>query len=228
MAEFVMNSREHSAHKLAPFEVVYGYTPHFNIPVGRRTGIPAVDKRLKILESVRKDVTAALESGKTAQKAAYERGKQTAHQFKVGDKVWLSTEDINLQIPSRKLGDRQMGPFEVVEKIGDLDYKLKLSKQLSRLHPVFHVDKLSPFRGNEVNGLLPPPPPPIQLKDNDEPEYEVEEILNSERKWGSLRYFVRWKDYDGADATSWEPAENVKNAKRLVKEFHRKHPDAVK
>jgi len=44
------------------------------------------------------------------------------HNFKVGDYVGLSGEDIDLKLPSDKLGDCQLGPFEILEKIGPLDY----------------------------------------------------------------------------------------------------------
>lgn len=30
MAEFAINARTHSAHRYVPFEVAYGYLPHFN------------------------------------------------------------------------------------------------------------------------------------------------------------------------------------------------------
>ena len=76
------------------------------------------------------------------QKEGYERGKQKAHQFEVGDWVWLSSEDINLQLPTEKLGDQQLGPFKILEKIGPLDYQLDLPLSLDWLHPVFHVDNL--------------------------------------------------------------------------------------
>ena len=45
-----------------------------------------------------------------------------------------------------------------------------------RLHPVFHVNKLSPWEGNEVNGLLLPPPELVEI--DGEEEYKVEQILD--------------------------------------------------
>src|SRR5215470_16004467 len=105
MAEFVINSRTHSAHDLSPFEAVYGYQPLFNIPVGQRAGHADVDDRIETLKEVQKDTQAALEQAKKEQKAAYERGKRDAHEFKVGDFVWLDAKDVNLKTPSRKLSD---------------------------------------------------------------------------------------------------------------------------
>jgi transposase InsO family protein len=60
MAEFVINSRLNSATGHTPFEMLYGYTPDFTIPIGRTTGIPVLDKHLQHLHSVRKDAEAAL------------------------------------------------------------------------------------------------------------------------------------------------------------------------
>ena len=85
-----------------------------------------MDERIEMLKEVRKDTQMALEQVKKGQKEAYERGKGQAHSFEVGDFVWLDAKDISLKTPSRKLSDRQLGPFEVLEKIGDLDYRLKL------------------------------------------------------------------------------------------------------
>ncbi|KAF8824214.1 hypothetical protein HHX47_DHR8000230 [Lentinula edodes] len=179
MAEFVINSRTHSALGMSPFESTYGYLPLFNIPVGQRSSIPAVDDCIRILREARQDAGAALHLGKKQQKEGYKHGKQKAHQFKDGDIVWLSAEDINLQLSSEKLGDRQLGPYCILDKIGPLDYCLDLPLSLDRLHPIFHVDKLYPWKGNPINGEITTPPELVYLEDKDELEYEVEEILDS-------------------------------------------------
>ena len=64
MAEFVLNSRTHSAIGMSPFELTYGYLPLFNIPVRRRTGIPEVEERLEILREARQDAGSALHLAK--------------------------------------------------------------------------------------------------------------------------------------------------------------------
>ena len=112
-------------------------------------------------------------------KEGYERGKRKAHQFKVGDYVWLDGSDFKLKLSSQKLGDQNLGPFEILEKVGDLDYRLDLPEELDRHHPIFHIDKLYPWKGNHINGEIPAPPEPIYLEEEDEVEYEVEEVLDS-------------------------------------------------
>ena len=88
---------------------------------------------------------------KREQKASYKWGKNEAHKFKVGNLVWLGAKDIKLKTPSCKFTDQQLGPHKVLEKVGDLDYHLNLSFAHHQLHPVFYIDKLSPWHGNKVN-----------------------------------------------------------------------------
>ena len=63
-AEFVINSRLNSATGHTPFELIYGYMPDFTIPAGRPMGVPVLDKRLQLLQSIRKDAEAALHLSK--------------------------------------------------------------------------------------------------------------------------------------------------------------------
>src|SRR5690606_26351257 len=197
-----------------------GYVPHFNISVGKRTDLRPVDERIQQLQEVCKDVEAALRLEKAQLNDSYESCKRSAHQFKVVDYVWLNAKDIQIKVPTRKLGDLQLGPYKIIERIGDLDYRLELPPSLSRIHPVFHVDKLSPWKGNDVNGILPPPPEPVELEG--ELEYEVHDILDS--RWRGrgknrkLEYLVSWKGYGSTDDT-WEPEENLEHAPEIVKEF---------
>ena len=92
-----------------------------------------------------------------------------------------------------------------------------------RLHDVFHVDRLSPYRGNEVNSLLPPPPDPVTI--DGEEEYEVDHIRDSKLFGRTLKYLVRWKGY-GEGEDTWEPLSNLAHSTQVVDEFHSRNPGA--
>jgi transposase InsO family protein len=228
MAEFVINSRVHTAHGHSPFEAIYGYAPHFNIPVARPTGLLPVDERIRQMQEAKEDLEAGLRLEKERQKREFEEGKRAAHEFEVGDYVWLDSKNIEINVPTRKLGDLRLGPFKVLERKGDLSYLLQLPPDLSRLHPVFHVDKLTPWRGNDVNGVLPPPPEPVQLEDGGA-AYEVEEILNSAIAGRApnkyTKYWVKWKGYD-AGHNGWVREADAEGARELIEEFHQRYPKA--
>ena len=62
-----------------------------------------------------------------------------------------------------------------------------------------------------------------------EPEFEIAEVLDSKmdyrRSKCKLLYLVRWTGYAGTDKeTSWILASELKNAPKLVSDFHQSYP----
>ena len=62
-----------------------------------------------------------------------------------------------------------------------------------------------------------------------EPEYEIAKVLDSkmdnQRSKCKLLYLVRWTGYASTDEeTSWILASELKNAPKLVLDFHRSYP----
>lgn len=77
---------------------------------------------------------------------------------------------------SQKLRPRQLGPYEITEKLGDRDYWLKLLVAL-KIHDIFHIDRLAPWGGSKVNGELSPPPTPVEIDHKE--EFEVKDVVVS-------------------------------------------------
>lgn len=98
-------------------------------------------------------------------------------EFKIGDKVYLNANKVQVYQASRKLGPKQLGPYKITEKLGDRDYWLKLPAVL-KIHNVFHVDYLIPWGRSKVNSELPPPPALVEI--DHEEEFEVEDIIDSQ------------------------------------------------
>ena len=220
-AEFVINSRLNSATGHTPFELLYGYTPDFTIPARRPMGIPLVDKCLQHLRSLRVDAEAALRLSKEHMKEGRPKF-YGASALKVGDKVWLQAKQIKIHQQSAKLGPKQLGPFKITEVICDVDYRLVLPLAL-KIHDVFHADRLSPYKGNDVNGLTPPPPDPVTV--DGEEEYKVNHIRDSKLFGRTLKYLVCWTGY-GEGEDTWEPASKLKHSPEKIREFHARHPGA--
>ncbi|KAA0061989.1 pol protein [Cucumis melo var. makuwa] len=68
--------------------------------------------------------------------------------FNVGDKVFLKVASMKgvLRFERRgKPSSRFVGPFEILERIGPMAYRLALSPSLSTVHDVFHVSMLRKY-----------------------------------------------------------------------------------
>ncbi|XP_048227271.1 junction-mediating and -regulatory protein-like [Ricinus communis] len=54
-----------------------------------------------------------------------------------------------------KLAPRYVGPFEIVDRIGEVAYKLDLPPNFSHVHPVFHISMLRKYISDPSHVLQP-------------------------------------------------------------------------
>src|SRR6202453_1849184 len=142
--------------------------------------------------------------------------------YNVGDQVWLEGKNLRINQPTHKLAPRRYGPFKVTQGMSPVNYRLELPTQWS-IHPVFHIDLLTPYRETITHGANYQRPPP-DLVDNEE-EYEVEAVLDS-RKLGRrrcLQYLIKWKGYPDSD-NQWIDKDDI-SADNKVREFKTLNPD---
>jgi hypothetical protein len=105
-----------------------------------------------------------------------------------------------------------------------VNYRLELPTQWS-IHPVFHIDLLTPYKETIMHGPNFTRPTP-ELIDGEE-EYSVEKILDS-RHFGRrrrLQYLVKWEGYPDAE-NMWVNKDDV-FADDKVQEFKASNPDAA-
>nr|GFA15048.1 putative reverse transcriptase domain-containing protein [Tanacetum cinerariifolium] len=85
-------------------------------------------------------------------KKSYADLKRKPMEFQVGDKVMLKVLPWKWVVhfgKQRKLNPRYVGPFKVLERVGDVAYKLDLLEELSRVHNTFHASNLKKCHADE-------------------------------------------------------------------------------
>ena len=158
--------------------------------------------------------------------ARYADEKRRDRVLKVGDRVLLSTANLNTQERTAKLIPKWIGPYRVKRVVSRVAYELELPASV-RIYPVVHVSQLrayvdggATFPSREC--VLRPEP---ELLDTGEPAWEVEEVLD--KRVRSVRgrrvtdYLVLWKGYPLEEAT-WEPASNLRAAQWSVDQYERR------
>ena len=108
----------------------------------------------------------------------------------------------------RKLRQRFVGPFQVLQLVGQTDYKLDLKGRFVGVHDVFHISQLRP---HVPGGSSAAPPDPVE----GEAQYEVEYLIRHRAQRGGTRYLVRWTGY-GPEHDKWIHEDNLGHAKALL------------
>ena len=237
--EFAVNNAWQESIKTTPLLLNYGQRPLTPTDIALQTKVPSASKFAKQWQDTVSQTKTMLngaeqrciaeekrqfESDKANEQARQniqhaqkkqkvQADKRRAHEplFEIGTMVLLSTKNLRLKNPSsRKLLPLWVGPFEVIERVGKVAYKLRLTSGM-RMHNVFHVSLLKEFKSD---GKVIPPPIPELIAG--ELEYEVEQILSYEPK--RKRYSIKWLGY-GHENNTWEPEKNLQHSAALVQEY---------
>jgi len=175
--------------------------------------VEAATEFVERMERIRKEAEAALERAARDMKTFYDRRHQEAPAFQPGDEVLLEGENLRTNRPAKKLDHRRFGPFRVERKVGERAYRLKLPTTW-KIHPVFHVSKLLPYRRNDTTTSTPPPPDIV----NGEPQQEIEDILGQRVRRGKPQYLVKWRGFP-MEENEWKNERDLENAQELLNDF---------
>lgn len=77
-------------------------------------------------------------------------------EFQVGDHIFLKVSPTHRVIIYEKRGKpspRYIEPFDIIERVGDLAYRLALPPTLEGIHNLFHVSQLRRYVGDESHVL---------------------------------------------------------------------------
>ncbi|KAL0167736.1 hypothetical protein M9458_035958, partial [Cirrhinus mrigala] len=221
-AEYAQNPLRQDSTGLTPFQCVLGYQPPLFPWTEEPSNVPAVDYWFRESERVWDSAHHHLQRAIRRDKHFADARRRIAPLNQPGDSVWLSTRDLRLRLPCRKLSPRYIGPFKILRQINDVTFQLQLPPRY-RIHPTFHVSLLKPYfpSATETPGAEAGAPPPEIL---DQPSiYTVNQILDSRRRGGRLEYLIDWEGY-GPEERSWVPRDDVLDPS-LLTDFHHNHPE---
>ncbi|GJT46341.1 putative reverse transcriptase domain-containing protein [Tanacetum coccineum] len=213
LVEFSYNNSYHASIKAAPFEALYGRkcrSPVCWTEVGEAQilGPELIQETTEKIIQIKQRMQAARDRQKS-----YADLKRKPMEFQVGDKVMLKVSPWKgvVRFGKRgKLNPRYVGPFKVLEKVGEVAYKLELPEELSRVHNTFHVSNLKKCHADEP---LAVPLDGLHLDDKLHFVEEPLEIMGREVKRLKRSRIplvkVRWNSKRGPEFT-WEREDQFK------------------
>ncbi|XP_039155602.1 uncharacterized protein LOC120287026 [Eucalyptus grandis] len=136
---------------MAPFEASYGRvyrTPVCWDEVGERKIIgPELVQQSMDATAISRD---GLKTAQSRQKSYADKHWRPL-EFQVGDHIFLkgvTNEGYFALRQEGKMSSRYVGPFEILERIGTLPYRLALPPRLAQVRDVFHVSMLRTYESN--------------------------------------------------------------------------------
>ncbi|KAF8652823.1 hypothetical protein AX16_004146 [Volvariella volvacea WC 439] len=214
--EFSHNFQTLNVRNESPFYLMMGYHPKAIPDHPEPSYIPDINKRLRILMEARKEATTTHKLAR-ANMMKWNTSRYTP--FKVGEQVWLEAKNIKTHRITKKLAPKREGPFRITKVLGPVTFQLELPKQW-KIHNVFHMSLLTPYRENDIHGpnFINPPSEII----NDEEEWEVENIIKHRwigpKRKRHIEYLIAWKGYPSSE-NCWEKEELLTNAPDILKNY---------
>ena len=221
LAEFTYNNAPNATMGLTPFYANKGYHPSITIHPEHDIASTRAWHFAVNLDDLHQQLWSHISNAQKRYSVSAEKRQTPLPDVKIGDKVFVKSNNIHTTRPSKKLAEKYLGPFEIIAQVGSVSFILHLPNSMKSIHPVFHISKLEPSTLNQFPNRIQIPEPPIII--NSDSKYKISEILNScidKRRKCKLLYLVKWAGYKGTDEeTSWLPASKLGHASEVISDF---------
>ncbi|KAD5961162.1 hypothetical protein E3N88_12635 [Mikania micrantha] len=213
LIEFSYNNSYHTSIKCAPFEALYGRkcrSPVCWPEIGESqiTGPEIIQETTDKIAQIKDRIKSARDRQKS-----YADNRRKPLEFAIGDKVMLKVSPWKGVVrfgKKGKLAPRYVGPFEILDRIGPVAYKLQLPQELGGVHDTFHVSNLKKCLSDET---LIIPLDEVRLDDKlhfiEEPIEVMDRDVKTLKRSRIPIVKVRWNSKRGPEFT-WEREDHMK------------------
>ncbi|GJW84618.1 putative reverse transcriptase domain-containing protein [Tanacetum coccineum] len=172
----------------------------YNESIDSLTGLELVQETTDKVVLMKEMLKAARDHQKS-----YEDKRRKPLEFEVGDRVLLrvsSWKGVARFRKKGKLAPRYVGPFEILERIGLVAYRLRLPEELNSVHDTFHVSNLKKCL---ADANLHVPLDKIKVNKTlcfvEEPEEIMYREIRKLKRWNIVLVKVRWNSKRGPEFT---------------------------
>lgn len=159
-AELCYNTSPYSTINMTPFQTLYGHPPPHLVRFGHSsTALDSLEQLLQERDAMLDEIQFNLvKAQQTIQHYANTKHRELS--LNEGDLVFLKLRPYRQKSlahrQNEKLVPRYYGPYDVLQRMRKVAYKLALPST-SLIHHIFHVSQLKPAQGFDSASDIPPP-----------------------------------------------------------------------
>ncbi|KAK6149317.1 hypothetical protein DH2020_016842 [Rehmannia glutinosa] len=136
-------------------------------------------------------------------------------EFEVGDEVFLRLSPRKGIINPKKggkLSPRYVGPYQILQRIGKLAYRLELPAPYAGMHDVFHVSRLKKYQPDPEHIITRDTPPLMEnLSYTERLVRIIDQQIRQLRKREIPMVKVVWQNHNRDEDAMWEMEEDMRN-----------------
>jgi len=209
MAKFAYNNSTTTGNGMSAFSANYGFHPAAMDPASTEPLNPASQVYAHWMSAVHDESRKGLEEAQERMRRYTDPARKKPLAYQVGDLVMLNGRNIKTCRPSKKLDHKNHGPFQIKGIVSPLGVRLMLPRKW-KIHNVFHVSLLEPYRSSE-HRVTPDPSKVLREADDIEQskEYDVEEVIalveRGQENNKRILYLIKWLNYPECKHWTEEP-----------------------
>jgi hypothetical protein len=231
--EFAYNSIVHASTGKTPFELEKGWLPHMprDVLLSRAVKLhPSAERFQHMMLSAEKHASRCRDEAVAYNKERWDRTHRE-HDIQVGDRVLVSTTNVQNLGGNKKLRDSFVGPFFVKALHGRNAVEVILTEGYDLKHPTFPVSLLKKYVSGGGRAEEPRPVVPELVEDDGGAGYPskiLNEKLTRVQGVDTRLYLTRFRNKP-ADANKWLPKSGIRNADVLLRRFRarKRNPEAL-